>query len=410
MWDGVIIGGGLAGLIAGIRASENGKKILIVSAGVGSLTYASGTLDFGEFSVLLGKENHPFSVMGEETTRQAFEYFLRILPDYDGKWGKKNSVLTPLGELRRSDLTPRFLAAGPLNAAKQIILVAPEAPKDFFPDVFKRNLEKHFPVAHIIVKPLRADGFELHYRQGRSIPGTDYARYWNSKNGIKELQAFLTGLEREIRKGNSDIVSQETDSFKDTVVIFPGLSAGLSYSLQDLLAQVPFPVIETTLFPPSPGGRSLEDNLKRKFKAMGGELLIGCKALRAEIKDGICQSIAVESKGKELNIQARSFVLAGGGILGGGIQVTPYACQEALCNLPLYVPPEWTKEEFIGEQPYARIGVEADFNLNPIDDQGNVLLKNTYICGRMLAHWDPWTEHCGGGVSLASGYLAGGKI
>ena len=79
-----------------------------------------------------------------------------------------------------------------------------------------------------------------------------------------------------------------------------------------------------------------------------------------------------------------------------------------VCGLPLFVPAEWSRRSFLGEQPYAHTGIEVDAGLHPCEPgTGTVLLDNVLVAGRSLAHWDPWTQQCGGGVSLASGYRAG---
>jgi len=139
--------------------------------------------------------------------------------------------------------------------------------------------------------------------------------------------------------------------------------------------------------------------------------MVGTGVKQVEMQGRLCHKVIVSSKRRDTEFCARSFVLATGGIFGGGIEVTPDSSRETVFGLPLFVPSEWTRAEFLGEQPYARMGIEVDSELRPIESRSrDVVLENVRVVGRMLAHWDPWVEYCGGGVSLASGWLAGEKL
>ncbi|AFQ46308.1 anaerobic glycerol-3-phosphate dehydrogenase subunit GlpB [Desulfosporosinus meridiei] len=397
MWDGIIIGGGLAGLLAGIRAAERGKKVLIVSEGVGSLTYSSGVIDLGDVERLMNQKSHPYALLGEKVVRSAAEYFQTLFPDYSGNWREPQFVLTPLGTPRKAGLIPRGLNTQALTETHKIILMALEGMKDFFPEVARSNLLKAYPQAEVVLHPFRVEGFEAWYTLGKSITGMDCGKYWRTASGIETLKGVWKSLD-----------SFEPDK---AVVIFPGLTSVFSQLLREVQFNLPFSVIEMTAFPPSAGGHYLYRGLVEKFKALGGELLVGSGVKKVELKGKQCHKIIVNSKGKDSEFSARVFVLATGGIFGGGIEVTLEAAKEMVFGLPPFVPSGWTNSEFLGEQPYARMGVETDNQLRPIDFASKeVLLENVRVIGRMLAHWDPWVEHCGGGVSLASGWFAGEQI
>lgn len=404
MWDGIIVGGGLAGLLAGVRAAERGKKILIVSEGVGSLIYGSGIIDVGDVGRLAKEKGHPYALLGEGVVRRAAAYFQTLFPDYQGEWGRVQQVLTPLGTFRRGGLIPQGMNAEVLQDGQEIVLMVPEGMKDFFPEVIKVNLAKAYPQNVVTFHPFRSEAFADWYALGRPITGMDYARYWRSAPGTRELKGVLASLGLELAKGNKD--------FRQTAIIFPGLSAGFAGPLREELERLPFPVVEMTAFPPSFAGYELYRGLKERFKALGGELIVGAGVKEVKGQGKCCQRIVVQSKGKVSEFFARSFVLATGGILGGGIGVSPGETRETVLGLPLFIPGgEWTGAEFLGEQPYARMGVEVDRELRPCDlSTREIVWENVRVIGRMLAHWDPWMDHCGGGVSLASGWFAGEKM
>ncbi|KLU60245.1 anaerobic glycerol-3-phosphate dehydrogenase subunit B [Peptococcaceae bacterium CEB3] len=400
MWDGLVIGGGLAGLTAGIRALERGKKILIVSEGVGSLAFAGGVLDFGRVRELRRLEKHPYAYVGEAAQR-AFSYFLQHNPAYTGTWGRQGSVLTPLGTLRETEILPRRLDASPLFKANRIVVAVPEGLKDFFPEIVKANLQKQFPSGSVRLKRLSVQEFADWRAAGKSIPGTVYAEFWGTERGKTALKRYIGEIAGEI----AGKTAGEADS---EAIVFPGLPAIGCPELEEVLGETSLPVVGMTSFPPSAIGLALYDSLTRKVKALGGELLNGVGVDRVEVESTWARRAIIRSKGKETALRAEAFVLATGGFLGRGLIATPAEVKETVFGLPLYVPPVRGGSSFLGEQPYARTGVEVDDRLRPRDPAtGEVLLENVFVAGRILAHWDPWLEHCGGGVSLSSGLLAG---
>lgn len=399
VWDGIIVGGGLAGLVAGITAVERGKRILLVAEGIGSLSFASGVIDFGDFYELRVKPGHPFSMIPEDQALASITKWQEICPFYKGSWGRGELVLTPLGETRLAGYVPYSLSAQPLQAARQIILIDPQGLKDFFPGLFASNLAINFPQAKVTIKPLQLEQFASQYRLGKSILAIDYARYWASHEGAGYLREFLM-------KSIGELAGSE----EKAVLVFPGLSASFEPLLQELLASLTVPVVEPTIFPPSPVGMNLYKFLRKKFKDLGGEFLISGKAKAAVMEDGYCQSIVLQSQGKTLQLKAKSFVLATGGLFGGGIQVGPRSIREGVFDCPLFLPESWTETRFLGPQPYAHTGIEVNNELHPLRNNGQIYLRNVLVCGRTLAHWDPWTDYCGGGVALTTGYLAGSKL
>lgn len=396
MYDGVIIGGGLAGLVAGIRAAERGQKLLLVSEGTGSLTYSSGALDIGELEELRRIEKHPYALLPKASVLEGLHYFQVLLPEYRRQEQIPSEILTPLGSRRTAGLAPEGLRADALSRVREIILMAPQGMKDFFSTVVKANLEKEFPQSRVMIYSFQVSAFDSWYQVGKPVNGMEYARFWRTEAGQKELGRLL----RELTQG---VMGKGTGA-----VVFPGLTRIFSEPLQKILSLFPYPVVEMTDMSPSFGGQVLYEVLKRKFKELGGEIMVGSGVWKADIEGKSCKQVHVKSKGRDTLLKAREFILATGGIFGGGIEVTPAGAQEKILGIPLFLPSEWTRAQFLGEQPYARLGVEVDSALRPLDPQsGELLFENVRITGRLLAHWDPWVEFCGGGVSIVTGWLAG---
>lgn len=411
MWDGIIIGGGLAGLVAGIRACDQGKKVLLISEGTGSLTYNSGALDIGPVAKLAELEKHPYAIL-QKNVEAGLRYFQTLFPEYQVNEGEPSLVLTPLGSRRTAEIMPAGLKAEVLARSRKIMLLEPRGMKDFFAAVVKGNLEKEFPQSTVRIYPFQLPAFSSWHRLGKPVNGMEYARFWRTEAGRTSFGQLLDALLKDIEENRGEgEAGKRSEGREDVTVVFPGLSRVFSEPLQKLIAQFPYPIVEMTDMPPSFGGNILYEALKRKFRALGGEILLGSKVLNVDTEGKIAQQVCVQSKGRESLFKAREFVLATGGVFGGGIEAPPNAVREKVFGIPLLVPEGWTQTQFLGEQPYARLGVEVDSALRPLDPQsGEVCFENVRVVGRMLAHWDPWVEYCGGGVSIVSGWLAGETI
>ena len=94
-FDTIIIGGGLASLVCGIKAQRAGQKCLIVSAGQNALHFSSGTFgllgrleDGTEVSEPLKAlsflaKNHPYSKIGVEKVSE----YVSGIPEFFDSWG-----------------------------------------------------------------------------------------------------------------------------------------------------------------------------------------------------------------------------------------------------------------------------------------------------------------------------------
>ena len=111
-FDTIIIGGGLAGLTAGIDLSRKGQRCLIVSSGQSALHFFSGSLelcslDEDPFKAIssLG-EDHPYTKIGYDNIIRYSEavqpWFKEVGIDFVGEHGKNHWRITPLGGFKRA--------------------------------------------------------------------------------------------------------------------------------------------------------------------------------------------------------------------------------------------------------------------------------------------------------------------
>ena len=84
--DVLVVGSGLAGLVAALTAAEQGRSVRLLTTGMGSLAISGGSVDFLGYadsrlasdpwqSLALLPEDHPYRLLGAESVRSAFQFF-----------------------------------------------------------------------------------------------------------------------------------------------------------------------------------------------------------------------------------------------------------------------------------------------------------------------------------------------
>ncbi|WP_243454547.1 FAD-binding protein [Desulfosporosinus fructosivorans] len=408
MWDAVVVGGGLAGLIAGIRATQRGKRVLLVTEGVGTLFHFSGIFDYGDVEGLRHLPKHPYTLFDSQAITQGKHFVQEICPEYVVN-DRPQSAFNVLGTVRQGDLMPRSMVLPDPQEQGVFVLLVPEGLKDFFPEIVADNMAREFPGWQVSVKRMQVDALQEWTRLGKSVTSIDYADIWRSEEGYRALAHEIDEIKRQFQDAGR--------SQGKIVVVLPSLVREYFDASRTKFYRNEFslPVLEMSSFVPSPHGRYFAEYLKHIFTDLGGELMIGARAvslkgeLNSEGHAKICQELVVRSMGKLMRLKGKKFILATGGLLGGGIKVgmARRSIRESVFDLPLFIPQEWSVPQFLAPQPYAQIGVETDQFMRPLDPvSGQVVWDNVHVVGRMLAHWDPWTQRCGGGVSVTSGYAA----
>jgi glycerol-3-phosphate dehydrogenase subunit B len=123
-------------------------------------------------------------------------------------------------------------------------------------------------------------------------------------------------------------------------------------------------------------------------------------------------AVKTATSARPLTHTAHKFLLATGGILGGGFNSDHTGrCWEVIFNLPLTVPPErsqWFHHQFLHPegQPVFAGGVPINDQLQPIDQNGEPVYRNLWAAGGVLAHADPIRERSLEGVAIATGFAA----
>ena len=155
---------------------------------------------------------------------------------------------------------------------------------------------------------------------------------------------------------------------------------------------------------PSVPGMRLFEALRQRFLASGGRLQWGFPVVDVERDGDRVTAIHTEAASRTLRLAASAFVLATGGIAGGGMRASPDGrLTERVFGLPVAAPPMdgWFADDPLAAQPIEAAGIEVDDELRPLGGP-----RNVHVIGSALAGMRYLDERCGDGVALASAHRA----
>ena len=154
-----------------------------------------------------------------------------------------------------------------------------------------------------------------------------------------------------------------------TRVGFPAV-LGLEHSAEawrDLSDRLGVPAFEIPTLPPSVPGMRLFNAFKASLTQAGVPILLDMTAVRGVVEGGRATGIVVPDVVRDRTYRADTFILATGGLYGGGI-TSDYTgtLREAVFGLPLQTPAgssdDWFAPQFLGHagHPIHRAGVRAN--------------------------------------------------
>jgi glycerol-3-phosphate dehydrogenase subunit B len=340
--------------------------------------------------------------MGEKTVSQALATFVALSKEigvpYGGAMTPGDNLLlpSPAGAARPTYLAPQAQLAGDLSRTEPMLIVGFKGMRDFYPELIAENLTK-------LGYPTRADFLDI-----KLI--TDQ----RDRNTVQLAQGLDT---KEKRYMLADALQK---------IVRPGERIGLPAILgmahhltllAELKEKTKSPIFEIPTLPPSVPGVRLFTALREHIRSMGvrveaGVEVINCHTSAANGSPGKVEWVESETSARPWRQRAPKFLLATGGILGGGFDSNiDGKVWETIFNLPLTVPQkrtEWFEARFLSEtgHPVFNGGVAVNANFQPIDQAGKPLYSNLWATGNLLAQSDPIQERSLEGTAVAAGIAA----
>jgi glycerol-3-phosphate dehydrogenase subunit B len=409
--DVLVLGGGLAGVAAALKAAESGRSVTLLRRGPGASALSTGAIDVAPdpdhragalppkrhsvaecvLALAAKREGHPYAALGpsgRERMAEALAFVLGRLaeaglphaPFDPGRPG--HAVVGPTGAMRRvatAQAGQVFGESADLSAARVGVVSLRRHPV-LQGDLIRAGLRRMVAetVAVSVEWPEDDDApFLLPVEIGRRLDDAEARGRF-----VAEVRAAVEG------KKLSHLVLPPVAGFDRPGEVNEALCEATGLE-----------VVESLGGEASLAGHRLEGAMARALAAAG----VGVESVRT------AEASAERVAG------AGAIVLATGRFIGGGI-VRRGRFREPVFDLPLHDglrrvdddPVEMLTDRWgFGAHGLFRAGVKVDASLRPLTLEGRPLRDDLFAAGSVIGGYDPDGDRCGMGVALLTGFLAG---
>lgn len=414
----VVVGAGIGGCLAALAAKEKdgNATVTLLSTSPERYQYEPGTIDvLGYTDEKTGPierplfemrnlpEDHPYSLVEVDSVRTALEFFDDYLKNddtlpYVGDKGKNALVPTLNGHVRPTARYPAGVAGGIASSQEPMHIVGFEQVTHFDAELAGDRLDEAAPY------DVNWTTVEFPIEPIYSPPLLEMAEI------LDENRETSNG--EPVRKAIADAVRSELDI--EPRIGFPAVLGLNNHGevRRELESLLHADVFEIPVGEPSLPGLRLRERLFELVDASGIERT-DAAAIDFEADGDTIRKLHIDrgtSQDERETIEGDSFVLATGDVAAGGLVGTGDDVVEPVFDCPITVPDtrlEWSVPDPLGDQPFARFGVDVSEELQPVTTADEPVFENLYAAGTVLGGYNFVREHSRGGVAVVTGYEAG---
>lgn len=438
--DVLVIGGGLAGTIAAITTARKGVDTLLLRKGQGATSDSSGAIDIagylpeGNTPFVTPVEGltalssvyplHPYALLGSSglglptdikkvinRVNSSINLIKDILKNTSssliGSLDETINAVTILGTTKPTCLVQETMNPGNLVESSEnvVLFVGVKGLPDFNPAMAAASfLEDQIPIESGLRKIVHASISVLD--RSFNVTCMEVARHLESDDA---LSSFINELKKHV-----DITGATH------IAMPPVLGLNKPHDIRNQIQkETGSYVFELLGFPPSVPGIRLQRSLDSELLQSGGRLLVGHDVTGVKKNDSIITSVTARSPRRKIKVDAKSFILAAGKYIGGGIAADENGFREPLFGLPVV---DAERTPVVHTNPRHLTGVHAisssghkilscgigyDTNFRPLNSTGGLFAENLFASGAILSGYNYSTEKSGLGVALVTGHATG---
>ena len=347
----VVLGRGLAGVSAALRASELGSTVTLVGSRDGATTLSSGALDIcrdplGIPGDILGWEknwqkniktllelnpNHPYRLTSFAKIRESIQALVKSLESVDFRLkvsGENNLLLsTPVGTWKETSGAQSTQVGFDLfkNKEEHIVIVKVKNHTNFSPSLIKERFKEYIFKKASSKTAISVSEIDL----GLPINASDMA--------IAEM-IEQKDVREKLTNGLRKIAEKEQPSL---FLMPPILGLDASYSvLESITKEIRIPMVETLGYYESIPGIRIQRAMMNLLERKGIRVING-DVVNFSSKNSKIENLIIKDNKEEMALNVGEVILATGKWIGGGIrQQNDLPIKETIFDLPLRVEKE----------------------------------------------------------------------